>query len=41
MAHITADGLCLLEELEGPAAELIQGLLRHLGEPRLRSLIAL
>lgn len=41
MANITAAGLGVLEELEGPVTELIQGLLQHLGESCLRSLIAL
>jgi DNA-binding MarR family transcriptional regulator len=41
MAHITAEGLRFLEDSEGPVAELIQRLLWPLGEPRLRSLIAL
>jgi DNA-binding MarR family transcriptional regulator len=41
MARITPEGLRLLAELDGPMVEVDRRSLDHMGEPRLRSLIAL
>ena len=41
MARITPEGLRLLAELDGPMAEVDRRPLDHMGESRLRSLIAL
>ena len=41
MARITPEGVRLLAELDGPMVEVDRRSLDHMGEPRLRSLIAL
>jgi MarR family transcriptional regulator, organic hydroperoxide resistance regulator len=41
MARVTAEGLRLLAQLDGPIEEVDRRPLEHLGEPRLRALIAL
>jgi DNA-binding MarR family transcriptional regulator len=41
MARVTAEGLRLLAQLDGPIEEVDRRPLKHLGESRLRALIAL